>query len=308
MRRIALLASKTVALSLAAAFALAAPASALDPAAPQPQGQEAVPTKLGTPAMLRDHRYQELTQMLAQETARHDARRAEIVAGLAASGQDLTPEAMNPKADELLASELRAQEQERWDAQVSGELGGANIDLPEILQGTQAVRGCSADGQIFRMAYKVTVNMADITAPPAADTPPAKRSLFYRLVHPDVNSLRGVAGTAEFMSTLKGFYDGIDGAMQSEAGLLLDETDSQDLVSPSFQDLAGQVTANIAKGVKERYNVTVVIHTDQPRLQGEIRCASKPAEENIAPPDAQTTAPAPMITPAAPVGPQPEGP
>lgn len=266
------LATKAIALSLVTAFALAAPASAQAPQV-APEGEQA--RTLGTPAALRDEKYRELVALLADEQARQDVRRAEIAAALRAANANISAGDLAIQTEQQLTAELRREADERWNAQANETLGRPHTDLPGIF--ARAVRGCTTDGYIFRMPYNLTFNMDEIAAPAAAGTPPESRSLFYRMVRPDPQSILGVTGTANFMDALKAMNESIDGAMQTVGGRLIDEVSSEFITRPIFNELAGYAIQNIASDIKQRYGVTVTIHAEQPRQQGQARCAVAPA-------------------------------
>lgn len=262
-------APKAIAISLATAFAIAAPVvGSVVAQAPAAEPQQAA--TLGTPAALRDQKYRELVDFLARQEAAQQARRAEIAAELRAADPALTDDAVALRADQLHTAELRRAEQERWDALANQTLGRPHTDLPGIF--ARAVRGCTTDGYIFRMPYNLTYNMDEIAAPSAAGTPPQQRSMFYRMVRPDPESLLGVTGTGNFMDALKAMNESIDSAMQTVGGRLIDEVSSEFITRPIFQELANYAIQNISNDIKARYGVTVTIHTEAPRQQGQARC------------------------------------
>lgn len=267
------LASTSVALTLAAAFALAAIPSTAQDTAPAPvAGQQ--------------QQYEDLRSLIEQTGAQHDARRADIAAAIRENNPDISDTALALQTERQLNNELARESAERWQSLESDRQGAPHIDLPDAF--FKAVRGCSTDGQIYRLTYNLTVNFDELAAPPGPNTPDHERSLLYRLVQPNPESILGVSGTDRFLEALQTMTEGVHNSMQVIAGRIMDESPGAFMERPIFTEVLELATREITEDFKDRYGVTITIRTDQPRQQAGA-CAPAALPERLPQPD--TSAP-----------------
>ncbi len=157
------------------------------------------------------------------------------------------------------------------------------IDLPAAFY--KAVRGCTTDGYIYRLTYHLTVNIDELAAPSATDTPLRERSLLERLTQPNPESVLGVSGTDRFMEELKALTGDIHSSMQVLTGQLIDEASAEMLEEQSFKEIVALAAAQITEDIREKYGVTVTILPDSPRQQaGRCEPAAPPARLPQQPP------------------------
>ncbi|PJB70558.1 MAG: hypothetical protein CO093_07920 [Alphaproteobacteria bacterium CG_4_9_14_3_um_filter_47_13] len=143
------------------------------------------------------------------------------------------------------------------------------INLPAAFE--KSVRGCTTDGHVYRLSYNIAVNFDDIGATPSSEE---NASLFFKTTKIAPETRLGVTGTNDFMATLKTIRADIHTAMQDMAGKLIDNSPSETIATPVFNELMKATTDTVSHGIKEKHNVTIIIETGAPKDQN-ARC---PAE------------------------------
>lgn len=262
------IAPAAIALSLVAAFTLASPNHAqeikIDPDNRVAEAEQL----LGVPGILRDRHYQQLLEQIGQLEQQHETRRAEIAAELKAANENLSDEQIALQTDEIFTQELKQQLAAREGRIASQEQGAPYTDLPD--QFANAVRGCTVDGYIYRLAYNFTVNEDDVFA------------MFQNMTRMDPDATLGVTGTTDFLEVLKTINDSAKTSMTSVVGPLIDEASKDIIDDPAiFSALLNTATSNVTDSIQKRHGIRVIIETDSPKEQGG-RCAVAPeSQEHI---------------------------
>lgn len=256
------------ALALAAVFSLVA----------APTGAQQTPAPAKPAASLAEEKqqqYQALKKLLSQAREQIEKRRNEIARDIQVKSPNLTQTEINLRAERQLTSELARESAERRQKLDSDKKGTPHIDLPGAFY--KAVRGCSTDGQIYRLTYNLTINFDELAAPPGPNTPDHQKSLLHRLVQTNPESVLGVSGTDRFIEALKAITGGVHNSMQIIAGRLMDESTGEFMQRPLFVEVMNMAASEITTDFKDRYGVTITVRADQPRRQaGKCEPAAPP--------------------------------
>lgn len=284
-------APKAVAIALATAFTMALPGlsgpAMADNAAPATSGDQIEKT----PAALRGEEYKKLQAELDKVQKENAARKAQIATDLKKADPNISDDELAIKTEQIFSTEMQRQAEAEWRSKTDSNAGAGYTDLPGVF--SKAVRGCTVDGFVYRMPYKLTYNFDELGGISNANTPEDKKSLFYRMVKPDAEKLLGVSGTRDFLGALQAMDSSIHTSMQSISGHLIDEVNSDFIVRPIFNELMGIAVSKVTQEIKDKYGVTVVIHTEQPKRQGDLKCAAEAKDPNAPP----VSADKPLITP-----------
>jgi len=251
--------STSIAATLAAAFALAAPVF----------GQNKN-TPAASPDKASQQQFEDLKSRLAKAEKQYEVRKAEIIKALKKENPALSPAELEKKAVQKLTEEHSRKVR-------NTQKGASHIDLPDFFY--KAVRGCTTDGNIYRITYNLTVNFDELAAAPGPQTPAHAKSLLHRTVQPNPDSILGVSGTDRFVETLKNMTGEIHDAMQVIAGRVIDESKAEALNKPNFNHTFEPKIKEITDSIYARYGVTVSVRTSPPKQQaGRCEPAEPPTE------------------------------